>query len=148
MADNKEKRVSVSSVSSSILTKKSTPLAALEKRLTTWDLNLADNDWSLMYSIDKDAASVRKDSASTFTDIERKGTGSIFHISIKEDDENSPYDEVRAAVPNYDEDLPVNTIRSWALGLLLSFFGAAVNTIFSLRNPVIGIGVIVAQVLY
>ncbi|KAF2007498.1 small oligopeptide transporter [Amniculicola lignicola CBS 123094] len=67
-------------------------------------------------------------------------------MELKEQ-ENSPYEEVRAAVPNFDEDMPANTIRAWVLGLTLSIFGAAVNTIFSLRNPVIGIGVIVAQLI-
>lgn len=121
-----------SSQASSVLSTNSTPLAALQKRLTTWDLN-AEDGYTSMYSADRDDESVLKKTVSTVTENEKE-------------DEDSPYAEVRAAVPNHDVDLPANTIRAWVLGLSLSFFGAAVNTIFSLRNPVIGIGVIVAQV--
>ncbi|KAF2106447.1 OPT oligopeptide transporter protein-domain-containing protein [Lophiotrema nucula] len=66
---------------------------------------------------------------------------------MEKEEEDSPYAEVRAAVPNYDEEMPANTIRAWVLGMTLAFIGAAVNTLFSLRNPVIGIGVIVAQLI-
>jgi hypothetical protein len=43
--------------------------------------------------------------------------------------------------------MPANTIRAWTLGLILSAFGASVNTLFSLRQPAIGIGTIVAQLV-
>jgi OPT family small oligopeptide transporter len=65
----------------------------------------------------------------------------------EEEDENSPYEDVRVAVPNHDEDLPANTIRAWTLGILLSILGAAINTLFSLRQPAISVGVIVAQLI-
>lgn len=136
-----------SSTSSSILSRKSTPLQALEKRLTSWDLNMPDDGWASIYSTDKD--SLQKDNVSILTDEVplHRDTESVYALpEAEKEKENSPYEEVRAAVPNYDEDLPANTIRAWVLGLLLSVFGAAVNTIFSLRNPVIGVGVIVAQV--
>jgi hypothetical protein len=68
-------------------------------------------------------------------------------IGFDKEEENSPYEEVRAAVPNYDEEIPANTIRAWTLGLILSAFGASVNTLFSLRQPAIGIGTIVAQLV-
>lgn len=126
-----EKRLSNSS---SILSAHSTPLAALQKRLTTWDLNLPDDSYSSVYSGDRDDESILKKNAPIILEEELK------------DEENSPYVEVRAAVPNYDEEMPANTIRAWVLGLILSVFGAAINTLFSLRNPVIGVGVIVAQV--
>ena len=61
--------------------------------------------------------------------------------------EDSPYPEVRAAVRNYDEDLPCNTIRAWTIGLFLTIFGASVNTLFSLRQPSISIGALVAQIV-
>jgi hypothetical protein len=137
-----DKRSSKSSVlttdskSSSILSSDSTPLVALQKRLTTWDLNL-DDDYTAAIRGDKDGEYGLKKGVPIVLETEEK--------DLKEE-ENSPYAEVRAAVPNWDEDMPANTIRAWVLGLTLSFFGAAVNTIFSLRNPVIGIGVIVAQV--
>lgn len=66
--------------------------------------------------------------------------------SIKEV-EDSPYPEVRAAVRNYDEDIPANTIRAWTIGLLLVFVGASMNTLFSLRAPSIGLGATVAQII-
>lgn len=131
-----------SSTASSILSKKSNPLAALEKRLTTWDLNLPENpekDWNRYNKeIDDDVSTLK--ARSSISSLESLGKGDT------EEKEDSPYEEVRAAVPNYDSLVPANTLRAWVIGLLLSFFGAAVNTIFSLRNPVIGIGVIVAQV--
>ncbi|EEU46600.1 uncharacterized protein NECHADRAFT_38996 [Fusarium vanettenii 77-13-4] len=70
---------------------------------------------------------------------------------IKDDDEdeeeNSPYPEVRAAVRNYDEDLPCNTVRAWTIGMLLVVLGASMNTLFSLRQPSIGVGPLIAQII-
>jgi OPT family small oligopeptide transporter len=63
------------------------------------------------------------------------------------EEEDSPYAEVRAAVHNYDDDVPCNTIRAWTIGLFFSIIGAAMNTLFSLRNPSIGIGALVAQII-
>lgn len=134
-----------SSKSSSVFSEDSTPLTSLTKRLTAWDLNLPDDQISSQYSFEKDNTSTLEDD-----DYMRKDDESVFKLPVpiiaEIEEENSPYAEVRAAVPNTDEDLPANTIRAWVIGLTLASFGAAVNTIFSLRNPVIGIGVIVAQV--
>lgn len=63
------------------------------------------------------------------------------------DSEDSPYPEVRAAVHNYDEDVPANTIRAWTIGLILVVLGASMNTLFSLRNPSIQLGALVAQII-
>ncbi|KAK4442141.1 OPT family small oligopeptide transporter [Podospora aff. communis PSN243] len=63
------------------------------------------------------------------------------------DEEDSPYPEVRAAVRNYDEDVPCNTVRAWTIGLLLIFLGASMNTLFSLRSPSISLGSLIAQVI-
>jgi hypothetical protein len=69
-------------------------------------------------------------------------------IAMKRDEEeDSPYPEVRSAVRNYDEDLPCNTIRAWTLGLTLVVVGASMNTLFSLRSPSIGIGALIAQII-
>jgi OPT family small oligopeptide transporter len=104
-----------------------TPLDELRNRLTSWDLNLpADYDPEKKY---------------------RNSWGNEDDKSLKEEAENSPYEEVRAAVPNWDEEMPANTIRAWVLGLILSVFGASVNTLFSLRQPAIGVGTIVAQLI-
>ena len=64
-----------------------------------------------------------------------------------EAEEDSPYPEVRAAVRNYDEDLPCNTVRAWTIGLSLIFLGASMNTLFSLRSPSISLGSLIAQVV-
>ena len=64
-----------------------------------------------------------------------------------EAEEDSPYPEVRAAVRNYDQDLPCNTIRAWVIGLTLVIIGASMNTLFSLRHPSIAIGALIAQVV-
>ncbi|OAA73908.1 small oligopeptide transporter, OPT family [Cordyceps fumosorosea ARSEF 2679] len=61
--------------------------------------------------------------------------------------EDSPYPEVRAAVRNYDEDVPAGTLRAWTIGLGLTVVGAAMNALFSLRQPSISIGPLVAQVV-
>ncbi|KAF5015939.1 hypothetical protein F66182_12539, partial [Fusarium sp. NRRL 66182] len=61
--------------------------------------------------------------------------------------ENSPYPEVRAAVPNYDEGGHSNTIRAWTIGLVLATIGSALNMLFSMRSPYIIIPSYVAQVV-
>ncbi|KAL2868059.1 small oligopeptide transporter, OPT family [Aspergillus lucknowensis] len=61
--------------------------------------------------------------------------------------DNSPYPEVRAAVPNRDEGGHANTVRAWVIGLLLSTIGSALNMLFSLRQPYIIIPSYVAQVV-
>ncbi|KAI0458547.1 OPT family small oligopeptide transporter [Xylaria acuta] len=65
--------------------------------------------------------------------------------NVVEDD--SSYPEVRAAVRNYDVDLPANTIRAWVIGLILCTVGSAVNMLFSLRNPSVTITTYVIQLL-
>ncbi|KAF4969778.1 hypothetical protein FSARC_3055 [Fusarium sarcochroum] len=84
----------------------------------------------------------------------RKGSGESGDESalIKDDEddeeeENSPYPEVRAAVRNFDEDLPCNTVRAWTIGMLLVVVGASMNTLFSLRQPSISIGPLIAQIV-
>lgn len=62
-------------------------------------------------------------------------------------EEDSPYPEVRAAVRNYDEEMPCNTVRAWTIGMSLIFLGASMNTLFSLRSPSISLGALLAQVV-
>jgi OPT family oligopeptide transporter len=62
-------------------------------------------------------------------------------------EENSPYPEVQSAVRTTDEDVPVNTIRAWVLGMIFMTIGSALNMLFSLRNPAIQITSIVAQLV-
>lgn len=101
-------------------------------------------------------------------DVEKEAN--FEHALLEED---SPYFEVRAAVRNYDEyvplyrttistdlrplkygianntarDLPANTIRAWFIGLVATTIVSAVNLLFSLRNPSIIIQVYVVQLL-
>lgn len=75
-------------------------------------------------------------------DIELKPLGADEAV-----EEDSPYPEVRAAVRPTDEDLPCNTIRAWTIGLALTIAGASMNTLFSLRQPSISIGALIAQVV-
>jgi hypothetical protein len=80
-------------------------------------------------------------------------TGAIKHhdsaaeIALEEElVENSPYPEVRAAVdPTDDVNVPASTFRAWFLGMLFVTIGCAVNVLFSLREPSISIGSLVAQ---
>ncbi|BFZ59744.1 hypothetical protein YB2330_000761 [Saitoella coloradoensis] len=62
--------------------------------------------------------------------------------------EDSPYPEVRAAVaPTDQEDLTVNTIRMWVLGMIFTTLGTGINVLFSLREPSIYVSSLVAQLL-
>ncbi|KAI0816343.1 OPT oligopeptide transporter protein-domain-containing protein [Xylaria sp. FL0064] len=78
---------------------------------------------------------------------EGRATSFDSEVAAKANEEDSPYEEVRAAVRNFDEDLPCSTIRAWTIGLSLTFLGAALNTLFSLRAPSIGIGPLIAQIV-
>jgi hypothetical protein len=63
-----------------------------------------------------------------------------------DDDENSPYPEVQAAVANTDDmGVPANTVRAWFMGMLFVTLMSALNCFFSLRNPNITIGPLVVQ---
>lgn len=65
---------------------------------------------------------------------------------VVEDD--SPYPEVRAAVPSSDDSLlPQNTIRMWTLGLIFTTIGCALNLLFSLHQPSIIITTFVTSIL-
>ncbi|KAI1805642.1 small oligopeptide transporter [Daldinia bambusicola] len=84
-------------------------------------------------------------------ELHRLDSGSLASFddetASKAGEENSPYEEVRAAVRNYDEDLPCNTLRAWTIGLSLVLVGASMNTLFSLRQPSIGLGSLIAQIM-
>jgi OPT family small oligopeptide transporter len=88
------------------------------------------------YPVDKRESSILDNSIFEDEDI----------FSLKEVDD-SPYPEVRAAVHNYDEDVPANTIRAWTIGMMLVVVGASMNTLFSLRAPSIGLGALIAQII-
>ncbi|RDW63331.1 small oligopeptide transporter-2 [Coleophoma cylindrospora] len=59
----------------------------------------------------------------------------------------SVYPEVRAAVKNYDEDVPASTIRAWTIALFLTTVGAGINQLFAQRAPSIGIHTYAIQLI-
>ncbi|EKD18024.1 uncharacterized protein L3040_004563 [Drepanopeziza brunnea f. sp. 'multigermtubi'] len=99
------------------------------KRSSRWDPNLPQD---AIHSID----------AAYEGDLEKKAA--VEHALLEQD---SPYPEVRAAVRNYDEEMPANTPRAWILGMLWCTIGSAVNMLFSLRNPSIYLTPIVTLLL-
>ncbi|KAF2453513.1 OPT family small oligopeptide transporter [Lineolata rhizophorae] len=115
-------------VTSSEVRPDDSPVDELRNRLSrpAWDLNLPDD--------------FKTTSSSSLWEEESRANGGQI-------EENSPYEEVRAAVPNWDEEMPANTIRAWVLGMTLSIIGSGINTLFSLRQPSISIGAVVAQLV-
>lgn len=73
--------------------------------------------------------------------------GNDVPLSEKIGVDKSPFPEVQAAVRNYDEEMPANTIRAWAIGLFLVTICGGMNMLFHLRSPAISISTIVAQFL-
>ncbi|TWU72259.1 hypothetical protein ED733_001737 [Metarhizium rileyi] len=62
--------------------------------------------------------------------------------------EDSPYAEVRAAVPPSDDaDMPVNTIRAWFLGTVLCTIVAACNVLLSMHRTSANISSTVVQLI-
>jgi len=61
--------------------------------------------------------------------------------------EDSPYEEVRAAVRNTDDESVANTVRAWILGLLFMTVVAAINMFLSMRSPAITIPTVVVILL-
>ena len=57
-------------------------------------------------------------------------------LNPAEEEEDSPYAEVRASVSNIDDpEMPALTFRVWFLGLTLVCISASLNTFFNFRNP-------------
>jgi hypothetical protein len=54
---------------------------------------------------------------------------------------------VRAAVRNYDVDVPANTFRAWAIGLVMTMIFSGLNMLFGLRAPQLIISSFVAQLV-
>lgn len=62
--------------------------------------------------------------------------------------DDSPYPEVRAAVPSTDDTtLPQNTIRMWVLGLILTTLGNGMNILFSFHSPSFALTTFVTSIL-
>lgn len=76
-----------------------------------------------------------------------KGIGSVQEVFTIDDDQ-SPYPEVRANVPNTDDpSIPVNTLRMWLTGIVFTILGTGINQFFSMRYPSVTISSLVAQLL-
>lgn len=87
------------------------------------------------------------DSADLLRQMPHPSTSRTVELELEEDDD-SPYPEVRASVSNLDDpSMPSITFRSVTLGLGLSAFASAVNTFLSQRNPPIQIVAIIIQIL-
>ena len=67
---------------------------------------------------------------------------------VFEEEEDSPFPEVRASVSNYDDvDMPCLTFRALFLGCTFTMIGAALNTYFQIRYPSPFVTPIVIQVI-
>ncbi|KAI1502757.1 OPT oligopeptide transporter protein-domain-containing protein [Biscogniauxia marginata] len=129
------------------------PMENLKHRLSEWGDSSTRNDTDFRegeeyeHLLDPNFPDADTDNI----ELRRINSGSTVtfddEAAAKANEEDSPYEEVRAAVRNYDEDLPCNTIRAWTIGLVLVLVGASVNTLFSLRQPSIGLGPLVAQIV-
>lgn len=65
-----------------------------------------------------------------------------------EEEEDSPFPEVRASVSNFDDpEMPCLTFRAIFIGILFTLLGAAVNTYFSIRYPAPLLTPIVVQII-
>jgi len=61
---------------------------------------------------------------------------SVTDIGPAEEEEDSPYAEVRASVSNIDDpEMPTMTFRMWSLGLTLVSINTSLNTFFIFRYP-------------
>lgn len=66
-------------------------------------------------------------------------------ITVEDD---SPYPEVRAAVPSSDDtSLVQNTVRMWTLGMIMSTIGCGLNMLFSMHSPSIVLTTFVTSIL-
>ncbi|KAI0009733.1 OPT family small oligopeptide transporter [Xylariaceae sp. FL0662B] len=61
--------------------------------------------------------------------------------------EDSPYEEVRAAVRNIDGGEVANTVRAWVLGMIFVTLGSGLNMFLSMRSPAINFPSLVVLLL-
>jgi len=100
------------------------------------------NRFSRIHEYDPNMSKERVDTTDTIDSEKQAGAITIIH----EDHEASAYPEVDAATePTDDPSLPAGTFRAWFLGLLFVTIGSGLNLIFSLRDPSISVGPLVAQ---
>ncbi|KAH8199653.1 hypothetical protein TruAng_006183 [Truncatella angustata] len=128
------------------------PVAALKRRLSEWGESSVHNsqpfeegeEYEMLLDPNLPEEHERKMQELELDDPMGDGESNFRGLDEMED---SPYPEVRAAVRNYDEDMPCNTVRAWTIGLFLVVIGASMNTLFSLRSPSIGLGALIAQII-
>ncbi|CEJ91212.1 Putative Oligopeptide transporter OPT-like protein [[Torrubiella] hemipterigena] len=117
-------------------------------RKTTAEIKQTDSElrnfrkqhrWDPFLDVDK---LDKLDSAIASGDVEKEDA--LDHALIQDD---SPYPEVRSSVPPTDVDMPVNTIRSWTLGVILCTIVAACNILLQLRATPISITSTVVQLI-
>ncbi|KAF8754346.1 oligopeptide transporter [Rhizoctonia solani] len=66
----------------------------------------------------------------------RRSDFSVEYEPQLEEEDDSPYPEVRASVSNIDDpEMPALTFRVWAMGLFLCMLAASANTFFNFRYP-------------
>ncbi|CUA75850.1 Sexual differentiation process protein isp4 [Schizosaccharomyces pombe 972h-] [Rhizoctonia solani] len=66
----------------------------------------------------------------------RRSDFSVEYEAQYEEEEDSPYPEVRASVSNIDDpEMPALTFRVWFIGMFLSMIAAGANTFFNFRYP-------------
>lgn len=81
---------------------------------------------------------------SNSNDMKRPHTDEYAELTPEDD---SPYPEVRASVPNIDDlSLPQNTIRMWTIGMLMTTVGCTVNLIFNFHSPVFVVSTFVSAI--
>lgn len=81
-------------------------------------------------------------------------TSNLAHDIVEDDyaaivvEDDSPYPEVRAAVPSSDDPtLKQSTIRAWTLGLILTTIGCGMNVLFSFHSPSFTLTTFVTSIL-
>ncbi|KAI6558578.1 hypothetical protein MCOR03_005260 [Pyricularia oryzae] len=135
-----------------VLSRDKPPVDDIKERLSMWGESSSRTPYGDEYEgdegseyellLDPNLPDDYSTAATNRSDPERSSADK--EISTEED---SPYPEVRAAVRNYDEDLPCNTVRAWTIGLFLVVIGASMNTLFSLRSPSISLSSLIAQII-
>jgi OPT family small oligopeptide transporter len=71
-----------------------------------------------------------------------------FNPEEVDDEDDSPYPEVRSAVANTDDiNMPVGTVRAWFLGIIASIILPGVNQFFFFRYPSVTVGGLIAQLI-
>ncbi|KJZ70560.1 hypothetical protein HIM_10063 [Hirsutella minnesotensis 3608] len=78
--------------------------------------------------------------------LEPDGSGNVTDAD-QSSAEDSPYEEVRAAVRNTDGGEVANTVRAWVIGLIFVTLGTGLHMFLALRNPAISLPPIVIQLL-